>query len=99
MANNKLNFANIKRDSYSAKYSSEGKEKQFIRWGADNKYPDYLIELYNHSSIHASCINAIVEAVRGEGLVTENEAILDYANRMGESWNNLYNKVALDYKL
>ena len=27
------------------------------------------------------------------------KTILDRANRMGESWNDLYSKIALDYKL
>ena len=99
MAKSKLGFSNIKRDSYSAKNSYEKKGKEYIKYGTDNKFPDYLIGLYNNSSIHASCTNAIVEAVRGEGLVTENEFILDRANKSGESWNDIYNKVALDYKL
>jgi hypothetical protein len=95
----KLNFTSIKRDSYKLKASNEKKDKQFIKYGEDNQFPDYLISLFNHSSTHAACVNAVVEAVRGEGLVTENEAILDRANRMGESWNDLYSKIALDYKL
>ena len=99
MANNKLSFSNIKKQSYSAKNSYEKKGKEYIKYGSDNRFPDYLIGLFNHSSIHASCVNAVVEAVRGEGLVTENEFILDRANKSGESWNDIYNKVSLDYKL
>ena len=99
MANSKLNFSNIKRDSYAVKNSYEKKSDKYIKYGSDNQFPNYLIGLYNHSSMHASCVNAIVEAVRGEGLVTENEFILDRANKSGESWNDIYNKVALDYKL
>src|SRR6056300_545520 len=95
----KVNFSNIKRDSYSKKMSSEKKDKQFIRYGEDNQFPDYLIGLYNHSSTHAACVNAVVEGVRGEGLITEDEEILARANRMGESWTEIYNKIALDYKL
>lgn len=95
---NKIKFANIQRDTYAKKYGREKKDSKYIKWGTDNSYPDYLIELYNHSSTHAACVNAIVEAVKGEGLTTENEAILDRANKY-ESWNDVYNKVALDYKL
>lgn len=95
----KVNFSNIKRDSYSKKMSSEKKDKQFIRYGEDNQFPDYLIGLYNHSSTHAACVNAVVEGVRGEGLITDDEEILQRANRMGESWTEIYNKIALDYKL
>ena len=70
-----------------------------MKFGADNQYPEYLISLYNQSSIHASCINSIVQAITGDGLVTENEEILKRANGEGESWNDIFRKVALDYKL
>ena len=89
----------FKKDTYKRASHKEGKDQEFIKFGDDNMYPNYLIDLYNHSSIHASCVNAIVEAIRGEGLVTENEEILDFANKEGESWNDIYNKVALDAKI
>lgn len=95
----KLHFNNIKRESYKPRFGKEDKDKQFIKYGEDNQFPDYLIGLFNHSSTHAACCNAVVEAVKGEGLVTEDEEILQRANRMGESWTEIYNKVALDYKL
>ena len=96
----KLNFSNIERFSYKSRSLKEKDHKgKFIKFGADNQFPDYLIDLYNHSSVHAACINAIVEAVKGEGLVTENESVLDKANKHGESWNDIYNKISLDYKI
>jgi hypothetical protein len=41
-------------------------------------------------------VNSIVEAIKGEGLITEDESVLDFANKKGESWNDIFNKVALD---
>jgi len=99
MAKNKIQFATIKKDTYQKRYSSEKKDKKFIKYGDDNQYPNYLIDLYNHSSTHASCVNAVVEGIRGEGLITENESVLDSANKAGETLNDIYNKIALDYKL
>ena len=96
---NKLNFSSIKRDAYKKVSGKENAEEGFIKYGANNLYPNYLIDLYNHSTIHASSVNAIVEAIRGEGLVTEDESVLDFANKSGESWNDIYNKVAIDIKL
>lgn len=100
MENNKFSFQSISRTAYKL---MSGKEKKtadkYIKFGNDNNYPSYLIDLYNNSSIHASCVNSIVDAIRGEGLVVENEAILDKANKAGESWNDIFNKIALDYKL
>lgn len=93
---NKINFSSIQRDAYKKVSGKESKDEAFIKYGENNLYPNYLIDLYNHSTIHASCVNSIVEAVRGEGLVTEDESVLDYANKTGESWNDIWNKVAID---
>ena len=109
MENKKFNFSAIKRKEEFAKsgydresnpYRDGTKDKpKYMKFGADNMYPEYLISLYNQSSTHASCVNSIVQAITGDGLVTDNEDILKVANRAGESWNDIYSKVALDYKL
>ena len=97
--NLKLKFSSIQSSQYSLRTKGEHKDAKYIKFGADNKFPDYLIDLYNNSSTHGACINAIVEAIRGEGLVTQNEAILDRANLENESWNDIFNKIAYDYKI
>ena len=109
MENKKFNFSAIKRkeefsqsgfDRESNPYRHGEMDKpKYMKFGADNMYPEYLISLYNQSSTHASCVNSIVQAISGDGLVTDNEDILKVANRDGDSWNDIYNKVALDYKL
>jgi hypothetical protein len=109
MENKKFNFSSIKKETFAVKsgYDRETnpyREDQldmpkYMKFGADNMYPEYLISLYNQSSIHASCVNSIVQAIIGDGLITEDESILEVANREGESWNDIFKKVALDYKL
>jgi hypothetical protein len=109
MENTKFNFSSIKKEKMSVnngfdRESNPYREShpdmpKYMKFGADNQYPEYLISLYNQSSTHASCVNAIVQAVTGEGLITEDEDILKVANREGESWNDIFAKVALDYKL
>lgn len=109
MENNKFNFSSIKKEKMSVNngfdretnpYREDNKDcPKYMKFGADNQYPEYLISLYNQSSTHASCVNSIVQAITGDGLVTENEEILKTANREGESWNDIFGKVALDYKL
>ena len=97
---NKLNFASIAYAVDGARKS--GKEsiaKDLVRFGDYNDFPDYLVNLYNNSSTHETCVNAIVEAVKGDGLTAEPAFVLDTANRMGESWNDVYGKVAKDYYL
>ncbi len=109
MEKSKFNFSSIKKEKMSVhngfdRESNPYREShpdmpKYMKFGADNQYPEYLISLYNQSSTHASCVNAIVQAITGEGLITEDEDILKVANREGESWNDIFGKVALDYKL
>ena len=57
--------------------SKESLEKEVVKFGDYNDFPDYLVNLYNNSSIHATCINAIVESIKGDGLVAEPTWTLD----------------------
>ena len=75
--------------------SSKG---EFVKYGDDNLFPQHLIDLFNNSSIHNTCINAIVDGIVGEGLTANASWTLDKANNDGESWNDIFKKVALDYK-
>ena len=72
---------------------------EFVRFGEDNLFPQNTIELYNKSSIHAAAVNAIVEGIIGKGLTANEEIYLAAANKKGETWNDIFAKVTLDYKL
>ena len=98
--NKKLNFASIAYHVDGARKS--GKESianEVVRFGDYNDFPDYLVNLFNNSSTHETCVNAIVEGIKGDGLTAEPTFVLDVANRSGESWNDVYSKVAKDYYL
>jgi len=95
----KFKFQAIPRSSsvrWNAKeQSSKG---EYVKYGEDNLFPQHLIDLLNNSAIHNTCINAIVDGIVGEGLHTEQEWLLDKANTEGQSWNDIFKRVALDYK-
>ena len=82
----------------SSKVFEDDKGK-IVYYGEQNDFPHYITELYNKSSINATAINAITDAIVGGGLTTEDEFILDRANRDGESWNDIFKKVSLDRAL
>ena len=82
----------------SAKVFEDDKGK-IVYYGQDNDFPSYVTELYNKSSVNATAINAIKDGIIGGGLTTENEIVLNRANRDGESWNDIFKKVALDRAL
>ena len=68
----------------------------YVRSGEDNQFPNYLIGLYNRSSVHAAAVNATVEAIVGGGLTANMDWYLERANLRGETWNDIFAKVALD---
>lgn len=74
----------------------EDDKGDIVYYGQDNKFPELLIDLYHKSSVHATAVNAKHQAVIGQGLTGLDESILDFANSDGETWNDIYNKVALD---
>ena len=77
----------------------EDDKGKIVYYGQQNDFPSSIIELYNKSSINATCVNAIRDGIVGGGLTTENEEVLKRANRDGESWNDVFKKVALDRSL
>lgn len=97
--NKKIYFASIPKTQNTWKDYREQNKGKLIRAGEDNLFPEYIISLYNKSSIHAAAVNATVEAMSGGGLTANQESFIDVANLEGESWNDIFNKVNLDYYL
>jgi len=101
MDNNKQHFSAVSYISGTGRVSSREKlhNDKYIKFGEYDNFPNHLVELYNNSSIHETCIDAIVEAIKGDGLVAEPSFVLDKANHSGESWNDIFTKVVKDYYL
>ena len=95
----KLKFSAIKKEFSGRVSVLEKKTDKYVKFGEYNSFPNELIHLYNNSSIHNTCINATVEAIKGEGLVSEPDFVIDVANSDKETWNTIYGKLAQDYKL
>ena len=89
----------VKGSQFSAVELPEVKEvrgKDYMKFGAKNLFPQELIELYNTSAMHATAVNAITDGIKGEGI----EMIGDeYINMQGETIDDIFGKVALDYTL
>lgn len=98
--NKKLHFASLPYDIQSPRKNAlETGDNELIKFGEYNDFPSQLVDLYNNSSIHATCVNAIVEAIQGDGLIADPSEVLDRANADGETWNDIFAKVAKDYYL
>ena len=95
----KLHFSKVERFSVPQVSFQEKLQGKYVKSGTDNQFPQYLIELYNRSAIHAACVDSIVHGVIGQGLTANDEDFLEIANKKKESWNDIFNKVTLDFKL
>lgn len=69
--------------------------KKYMGYGEDNRYPEYLFNLYQNSTILQSIINGIIDYVAGQGVV--GTFLTDKVNRDGETWEDIFHNVLLDY--
>jgi hypothetical protein len=92
-------FQTVNKVESDRQFPTEKNLKGFIQYGLYNDFPEYLIYLFNNSAINNTAIHATVDAIVGEGLVCDQSHLLDEANNEGESWNDIFKKTALDYKL
>lgn len=74
----------------------EVNNKDYVFYGELNLFPDTLIELYNSSAMHRTCIDAIKDGIFGEGIeLIGNE----YCNTKGETIDDVFEKLVLDYTI
>lgn len=73
----------------------EARNKDYIQYGADNLYPEYLTYLYNKSPKHNSIINNKVLYIFGEGYENGDFII----NRLDESLNDISDKALKDVEV
>lgn len=74
----------------------ESRGKDYTLYGANNLFPQELIELYDTSAIHHTAVDAIKDGIYGEGIKTFGD---EYVNSKGETINDIFEKIALDYAL
>lgn len=83
------------------------KDREWVSWGEDNGYPNYLIELYRRNAIHGAIVSGKAQYLYGKGLKVEGETILDEAksdmwienaNRF-ETWDEIYRKTCSAFEL
>jgi len=82
----------------------EMKGKQWVLFGEDNLYPDYLVKLYNKSPKHNAIINGKITYILGGGFYStvvsdEVTKAIERFNSAGESLNDIAKKCAIDCEL
>lgn len=71
---------------------------ELVRWGNDNKYPDYIYDLYSNCSILKSIIDGSVDFTFGNGIENANIPInFSLINNDGDSFEDVIKKLIIDY--
>lgn len=84
-----LHFDTAERPKFT-----ERKGKGWIEFGADNNYPQYLLDLFNESPKHGAIVKSKVTYIYGQGFDTNGTA-----NSIGETWNEILKKAIKDDEL
>jgi ribosomal protein S25 len=92
-----LTFAEARQPKFAEKKGIDG---GYIKYGENNDYPEYIVDLYNKSSKHSAIIKSKVHYITGNGWSgqPDAQAFIDKANRI-ESLNDLTRKVSLDIEI
>ena len=98
----KYSFSSFPMYEHKTPDFREKKGYEYVRYGEDNTYPDYLVYLYNRSSIHNAIVNGKSRFILGQGWAmaqASGESVLnDNIRRINavETIDELTYKVILD---
>lgn len=75
--------------------------KPYLYYGANNKFPQYLWELYLKSALLQSIINGTADYVMGDDIIYSEwdnvQKLKDSANKDGDTLDDIVKKITIDY--
>jgi hypothetical protein len=91
----------INLSTYNRPQITEDKKKEWVNYGADNNYYQYLIDLYTNSTTNNAIINGVSGMIYGKGLdaLDSSTKTDEYAALRSIFHNQCLKKVSLDLKL
>lgn len=95
------NIRVVNLSSYTAPAVKEVQGKEWVEYGEDNSYFQYLIDRYNGSATNNAVINGIVELLYGRGIdATDSQRKPDeYAQMKALFSKNCLRRILSDYKM
>lgn len=79
----------------------ENTGKPYINYGVDNRFPNYLWDLYMKSALLQSIVNGTADYANGNGITySENpnvQRMAEEANKDGETLEDIIKKLTIDY--
>ncbi len=96
---NNLHILNLA--AYNRPEISENKNKDWVNYGTNNNYYQYIIDRYNGSATNNAIINGVVNMIYGKGLDATNSSKKpdEYAQMRSIFSNDCVRKTVLDFKL
>ena len=102
-----MNLDLIKLSHYNIPHLVEDSKNEWISFGEDNLYPNYLLELFLGSAINGALVKSIGAMIYGEGLAATNvdestetkESYLRLTELLHNSDDDVLKDLALDLKL
>ena len=94
-----LGFAAINKTLESkipSSKESEGRGKNYVTWGDGDDYPNFLYQSYLDCPIVSTVINGTADFICGNSVKPAISGF-EYPNKTGESWEDLFSKLAIDY--
>ena len=104
----KFVFYNEPVSTYTVPVFEKDKNKDWVNYGEDNCYPQYLVGLFNRSAKHNAILTAKQKYTYGRGLKIKENLITDQAIKAQsflvrpnnfETLSDIFNKVVLDKRL
>lgn len=101
MKTDNISVINLKLSELPEPIERNDNRRDYVSFGTDNLFPQYIIDLYNHSAKMESIITSISEYVYGNGVIIS-ESILslkDKANKKYDTLEDVICKAIFDYVL
>ena len=97
--NAKVSFVNL--STYTSPEIVESKSKEWVEFGADNNYFQFLIDRFNGSATNNACINGISQMIYGKGLDATDSARKpeSYARMISLFKKDVVRQLSYDLKL
>lgn len=79
----------------------ENTGKPYLNYGIDNRFPNYLWDLYMRSALLQSIVNGTADYANGNGITYSDSSnvqrLADEANKDGETLEDIIKKITIDY--
>jgi hypothetical protein len=94
-----LKFVNL--NTYTSPEIVEDKNKNWVKYGSDNNYFNFLLDLFNSSPTNSASINGIAQLIAGRGLdaTDSNKKPNEYATMKKLFKDECLKRVSIDLKL